>query len=372
MELKAFLKLRSPFAWKYQYYDRRRGPKITRGTGSISPNAAQTTFVVVCGAEFDQTVPNAATTCRLGWCRGFEQLGIPYILVSVYELSEKLPQLNNPICWISGSDYVYLTARNLKALKKRQHIVLVGERCRNARRYFNSLGFPDFSYSKELFKKILSSDPVAVFTISPESRFEFYEEWVLAGAKVVSLPLACDEALYHASATPCPEFASVELAFVGGYWGYKALQLDRYLKPWEQRLAVYGYSPWPYSGYRGQISEAKERLLYGAARVCPAINEPHVNALGINVNERIFKILGSGGLAAVDTTKTYRDWFTPEELFIPDTEGDFHAFVRNALSDPEKYRELRERGAQAVRNRHTYRHRALALLRVLGRRESCP
>src|SRR5438132_547659 len=192
MELKAFLKLRSPFAWKYQYYDRRRGPKITRGTGSVSPNAAQTTFVVVCGAEFDQTVPNAATTCRLGWCRGFEQLGIPSLLLSVYELSEKLPQLDNPICWISGSDYVYLTHRNLKALTKCQHVVWVGERFRNAERYFDSLDFPDFSYSENLSKKILSSNPAAVFTISPESKFEFYEGWMLAGAKVISLPLACD------------------------------------------------------------------------------------------------------------------------------------------------------------------------------------
>jgi len=285
----------------------------------------------------------------------------------VYELSEKLSQLNDPICWISGSDYVYLTPPNLKALKKYQHVVWVGERFRNAERYFESLNFPDFSYSEGLVKKILSSNPTAVFTISPESRFEFYEGWALAGAKIVSLPLACDETLYRTSTNSCPEFANIEVAFVGGYWGYKALQFDKYLKPWEKQLTVYGYSTWPYSGYQGQISENKEPLLYNGARVCPVINEPHVNALGININERVFKILGSGGLAAVDTTRAYRDWFTPEELVIPDTERDFHAFVSDALSDPEKYQDLRERGAQAVRERHAYRHRALSLLHVFGR-----
>jgi hypothetical protein len=63
-------------------------------------------------------VPTAANTCRIGWCKGFEQLGIPYILLSVHDLERRLPELPNPICWISESDYLYLDRRNLAALSR--------------------------------------------------------------------------------------------------------------------------------------------------------------------------------------------------------------------------------------------------------------
>src|ERR671937_1743319 len=92
-------------------------PAITRESGRLAPGSHPVTFVVVCGPGFDQAVPTAAATCRLGWCNGFEQLGIPYLLLSVQELARSLPELPSPICWIAGSYYSYLKSKNLTALR---------------------------------------------------------------------------------------------------------------------------------------------------------------------------------------------------------------------------------------------------------------
>ena len=135
-----------------------------------------------------------------------------------------------------------------------------------------------------------------MFTISPTRSFEYYQGWLRQGAQLISLPLACDTTLYHDWVPFCPEFADVQLAFVGGFWPYKARQFDRYLKPYADRLTVFGYSAWPYAGYGGQLPEAKEPALYRQARLSPTINEPHVEVMGVDLNERVFKVLGSGGL----------------------------------------------------------------------------
>src|SRR5512143_4045392 len=101
----------------------KRGPHIIQAQGTLTPGSSSLTFVVAVGPAFDQTVPNAATTCRLGWCRGFEQLGIPYVLVNVADLAQRLPELPHPIVWISGADYQFLVPANLAALKRQHHIV---------------------------------------------------------------------------------------------------------------------------------------------------------------------------------------------------------------------------------------------------------
>ena len=34
--------------------------------------------------------------------------------------------------------------------------------------------------------------------------------------------------------------------------------------------------------------------------------------MGTNLNERVFKVLGNGGLAVTDVTPAYREWFAEE------------------------------------------------------------
>jgi len=345
---------------------RKRGPVVTQERGRLDPYHAPVTFVVVCGGSFDQRVPNAATTARLGICRGFEQIGVPYLLLSAFELSRRLPDIPNPICWISGSDYVYLNRANLMTLKRYPHLVWVGTWFEKDTEFYRRHRFPNMSWPRPLTHKILSSEPTVVFTISPEKSFQFYEGWIRSGARLVSLPLACDTSLYRKETPGLVKFEKVKLAFVGGYWPYKARQFDRYLKPYEEQLSVFGYSPWPYANYGGRISEEEEPALYQQAAVSPVINEPHVEVMGVDVNERVFKVLGSGGLAVTDVTPAYREWFSQTELLVPGDLNEYHERIQQILNEGDAYNEYRRRGHEAVLQRHTYAHRARAILGYLG------
>jgi spore maturation protein CgeB len=148
------------------------------------------------------------------------------------------------------------------------------------------------------------------------------------------------------------------MAFVGGYWPYKAQQFDLYLKPYQEKLKVFGYSPWPYAGYGGQLPEKQEPSLYHQAKLSPTVNEPHVSLMGIDINERVFKVLGSGGMTITDATPAYREWFTEEELLVPTSVNEFHQLVNQLLTDEDFSRQYRNKGYQAVTTRHTYTHRA--------------
>jgi hypothetical protein len=343
-----------------------RGPTITRDRGRLDPYGAPLTFVVVCGRIFDQRVPNAATTARLGIARGFELIGIPYILVDIHTLARRLLSLPNPICWISAYDYAYLDAHNLRALKRHRHIVWVAPWFDGDQEFWGRHGFPNMTLPENISRAVLSSEPAFVFTISPSRSFEYYHGWVDCGARLVSLPLACDTTLYRDDVAPEPAFEAVEIAFVGGYWPYKAQQFDRYLKPYESRLTVFGYAPWPYSGYAGRLSEAREPALYRQALLSPTINEPHVERMGIDVNERVFKVLGSGGMTITDVTPVYQEWFTDDELLVPSSLDEYHAMVEQTLRDDALRQRYRDRGRRAVWSRHTYAHRARAILAYLG------
>jgi len=337
-------------------------PIITRPGGKNEPGASVVTFVVIVGPTFNQTIPNAATTSRMGWCHGFEQLGIPYLILSVFELARRLPELTNPICWLSGGEYQFLNRANLAALKTYRHLVWVNTWFDDEAKFYRRHNLENNSWPETLNQKILSSEPSLVFTISPESGFDYYCNWQRAGAKLVSLPLACDTTLYHPETPNYPEFHDVEMAFVGGYWPYKARQFDRYLKPYQDKLTVFGYSKWPYAGYGGQLPVEKEASLYRQTCLSPTINEPQIEIMGVDLNERVFKVLGSGGMTITDVAPGYREWFTEDELLSPRTLTEYHDLTRRALTDVEFNKNYRQQGLQAVLNRHTYAHRARQVL----------
>ncbi|GAB4476893.1 MAG: hypothetical protein Kow0088_15150 [Anaerolineales bacterium] len=186
------------------------------------------------------------------------------------------------------------------------------------------------------------------------------------GVILVSLPLAWDKRTYPKNPTYYTEFDNVDIAFVGGYWIYKGQQLDRYLKPYARNLTVYGYTKWPYGNYGGILPVEREGSLYSQAKICPVINEPHVELMGIDQNERVFKVLGSGGFAITDPVPGYREWFSEYELLVPKDENQFHELVHLAWRDRDFNYQYRKNGQRAVIERHSYMHRAVETLHRLG------
>src|SRR5262249_11733868 len=112
-----------------------------------------------------------------------------------------------------------------------------------------------------------------------------------------------------------------------------------------------------------------ERILYQNARLCPAIGEPHCEVVG-DINERVFKVLGSGGVVITDVSPAYRETFGPDEILMPQSLAEYRDMAYEVLEDDAMNAEYRKRGHHAVFTRHTYRHRALQILERLGVRAS--
>jgi hypothetical protein len=345
---------------------RLRRPTITAATGKLPIGAAPYTFVSVVSPLFKQNVPHASTLLRLGLCHGFEEIGIPYIILGTHELAARLPDLPTPLCSLHNTDYLYMDRANRRALGRTQHFVALDYWFANDQEIFRREGLDYQSFAQRTYRAVLESAPAFTHTISPTAGFAYYTRWTELGLRLESLPLACDTSIYHPHTPDQPHFAQVQMAFVGGYWPYKAVQFDRYLRPYEAQLTIFGREAWPYAGYGGPLPLAQEASLYRQARLSPTINEPHCERMNIDLNERVFKVLGSGGCSLTDAIAGYREWFTADELPVPTSLAEYHELVHLLLTDDALNAGYRQRGHAAVMARHTYAHRARTLLDWLG------
>jgi hypothetical protein len=307
----------------------------------------------------------------MGWAHGFEEIGIPYVFLSVSEIG-RLADLPNPVIWTTGYEIGELSKIQKQQLSKFKKAVAVNPWFKNEKEYYQKNNYPAANWSDQLRKEIVKSEPDFVFTIAPESSFQFFKGWLDYGMRLVSLPMACDTKIYSEKPKEIDQYDGVKMAFVGGYWEYKARSFDRYLKPFQEHLHVYGYSPWPYANYKGQIGIYEEASLYHQASLCPVINEPHVSTMGIDVNERVFKVLGSGGLAITDVTPAYREHFANNELLIPRSIEEYQEMVRSIIKDGEMIcMQYRKAGQTAVLKKHTYAIRANKFLHQMGINFNC-
>ncbi len=349
--------------WRRRTLERRaREPVIlTRRSRSWDPEAR--TAVILCSPHFRESVPNAGVTCRLGLARGFEQVGLNFVLLSVFDLP-RLRRLPEPIVFLSESDFAFLDETALAELRRHPHIAWVNPWFAREELFWQESGLEPLGMS-EAREQVLRSEPPCLVGQCVEAGLEYFSGWTGPGRHVIPFPLACDTTLYDRG-EGAARFPGIRVAFVGGYWPNKARSFDLYLRPYESELTVYGYSPWPYAGFGGQLPVEDEPYLYRDALLSPSINEPHVPVMHIDLNERVYKILGCGGLSITDVTPGYRQLFATEELLVPESLDEYHDMVRTALDHPERLAGYRERGYHAVRSRHTYAHRAAMLLEALN------
>jgi len=345
----------------------RQSKPLLGGRLSGGPEDSPITMAVVCRTGFNINTPAAAVTIRLGFCHGFAQVGVRHHLVSVHEVARVLPKLRRPVAFVSCYDYVDLNAAARRLLQDIQHFIWVPPWFEDLEAVYARHNLPDPRMPAEVTQRILESGAAFVWAPVPRSALVFYDEWRKRGQRLESIPLACDTTRYY----PEPKdrrYADVKMAFVGGYLPYKNRQFEKFLKPYESILAVYGYNRWPYQGYQGYqglLRENDERALYQNARVCPALSEPHAEVVG-DIVERAFKIMGSGGLAVTDVVPFYRDLFAADELLVPSSVEEYHDIIHRALNDDDFNRRYREKGYRAVLERHTYAHRAQQILDLLG------
>jgi hypothetical protein len=358
-----YIRHHAKFILKSGKYSPKLGNNPTGG-----PSASSHTFIMVCGTSFDAVVPNAASAIRLGYCRAFARLGFRYRLASVLQLEKVLQEEQNPFVFLSVFDFESLSRGACKLLQNVPHFTWVNPTNASVFSVYGRYGVEPKKVRvvADYAVKCARNSGASFFwgTCTPRG-FEHFGEWNNAPAPLISLPLACDDERYFPDDAPS-RFAGVEMSFVGGYWPNKAIQFEKFLKPYEDRLTVYGHSPWPYKNYGGRLGESEERILYRNARLSPAISEPHVELTG-DIVERVFKVAGSGGVAVVDVAPSYyKEIFSPHEILIPEDLPHYHELVRQALKDESFNERFRQSGIRAILDRHTYVHRGRLILEMLN------
>lgn len=188
------------------------------------------------------------------------------------------------------------------------------------------------------------------------------------GIKPVSLMMCADTLVY--SGAKFDSKLACDIGFVGGYWPYKGLVIDRYLFPMldpvgQYNVKIFGNQPWwKANQYCGLIGDEEVKNLFVSAKICPNLSEPHAQEFGIDINERIFKILYSGGFCVSDSVSSYKMF--GDGLVIAKSPEDFRDKINYYLENEEERKSISKIGHNYVKKNHTGFHRIATIMQELG------
>lgn len=188
--------------------------------------------------------------------------------------------------------------------------------------------------------------------------------WIKNGFDVYSQKNAAD-IFEFTNGKFIPEFAS-DIAFIGGYWGYKSQVLDKYLLPLcheeKYNIKIFGNQHWPVYQYCGYIEPMLTKNILSSATICPNLSEPHSQDLGFDIVERPFKLLSNKCFVISDYVEKAANIFNDGEIVFAKTPEDFRKKIDHFLTNPEERNEYISRGYKKVINNHTYFDRVHEML----------
>ncbi len=222
---------------------------------------------------------------------------------------------------------------------------------------------PSINESKNTVTWVQSVDPDIVFGYGFEKDRNYWSAW----PKTIScnwtpLPTAGDATYY----TQADALKKHNIAYVGGYWPYKSQNIDAFLVPVIKRMKceVKGWGKWPVLKVRECTTSDKLSLLQ-STRIGPCIVEPHTTTYGIDLPERVFKVILCGAIAVhdkvIDGSKILKSvkWCDNASAYLNE--------INNVLKmDASAQYEIWLSQFQEVIANHTYHHRMAHLLSVLG------
>jgi hypothetical protein len=210
---------------------------------------------------------------------------------------------------------------------------------------------------------VAEQSPDVIFGYAHEHDRRWWAGWrAKVACPFVPMATAGDITLYR----PRPALAgTVNATYVGGYWPYKARSIDQFLLPVADRigLRIHGWGDWPRPV--GGVTDEQVPLLLAAAKVGPCISEPHTHAIGIDLPERVFKVVLSGAIAVHDPALNVG--LVLPTLPVASTADAYLALCESVLAMTEQARrDLSRQLIGEVLNGHSYHHRLARLLAALG------
>jgi len=216
----------------------------------------------------------------------------------------------------------------------------------------------------------LDQKPTVVFGYGHESDRPYWEYWTSKhGIPWVPMPTGGDSTIYTDPGLP----RDLDVAYVGGYWQYKARNLDKYLLPLLKtpglKLGVYGWGDWPVAA--GNIEDKDVPVVFARAKVGPCVTEPHTTTWGIDVPERLWKVALCGALVIHDPVKGL-DRLMSSAVVASDP-GHYVELCKHYVSEANESERhaLAQRQRHEVLKSHTYFQRMAKLFTAISEATDC-
>lgn len=231
---------------------------------------------------------------------------------------------------------------------------------------YSTVSVPGIDEAQHAIKWTVEQRPNVVFGYGFATHHTYWLNWVTKhNISWVPMPTAGDVVIYR---MPAKEDRTIGLGYVGGRWGYKAKNIDKYLLPLAavEPVKIMGWGDWPDNTCSGSIDDNAVPAFFGQCRVAPCVSEPHTSVYGIDLPERVFKTALCGALPIHDPVVGLKDQI-PSLMVASD--ANHYIELCRIWSQPDM--ESR-RAAQAalvrkeIWQQHTYHHRLAGLLTALG------
>ena len=152
------------------------------------------------------------------------------------------------------------------------------------------------------------------------------------------------------------ENLSCDLIFIGGYWGYKARNLDKYIMPLcdpnkNYNLRIFGNQRWPGSKYCGFIPQDISKHALKSSKICLSVHEPHSNKFGYDIVVRPYNLMLNKCLMISDYVEGLVKRFPEANTYK--TPDDYISAIDRLLSHTEFQEEKIEHLYQEVLTKHT-------------------
>lgn len=190
-----------------------------------------------------------------------------------------------------------------------------------------------------------------------------------AGIPAIAMPTGGNAVAYK---LVDPEaFFGCDVGFIGGYWPYKAMNIDKYLLPVIKKMnsKVFGWGGWRHIGkkYRGVIkNEYDVNKLFISAKVCPSIVEPHTTRYGIDIPERMWKVPLGHGFTICDPVKNLDKYVDYNTFITARNPREYMEQILYYVKNDNARNILKKKQRLAVLKDHTYFSRIQGFLRQCG------
>ena len=207
--------------------------------------------------------------------------------------------------------------------------------------------------------------PDLVFGYGHETDRRLWCKWTINhGIEWVPMPTAGDSTLFQNLDLP----RDIDFGYIGGYWKYKANNIDKYLMPLakacKSRIKIHGRD-WPHNAGATPIDDDAVVGFYNRIKIAPCIAEPHTTEWGIDLPERLWKASLCGAVVVHDHVKGL-ERYMPSVVTASTTEEYIKTCQDLTHLPNAELASLAERQRSEVLKSNTYFRRMAVICDALG------